>query len=541
LFSDSKPYRAAPAYLVTAGIASQDSAADRPQGGPQRPAAGERSVAGRIRQVVSESLFRNSAFLSTNVAVGAVTGLATLTLLTHLYSVRAIGLSAAALSATSLITTVSQLGLNYSLVRFLPTSPHRTELINSVLTATMLVALAGSVVFLVLPSADRLYALGGVAFAALFLLSTGFNAGTSQLMNIFVADRAAGDTVRPTMLGGLARVVSPVALVFLGLSGAYVAQGVVPAGVDFLILAVMLRRRGQRFRPTLSRRATRDLGRFSLGTYVASLIGGLPQILLPLIILSRFGSSQNAFWYAAISGASLLFAVPGSVSQALLAEASHQPAARRALVRKSAIMIISVMVPVLTVAYVAAPWALALLGHHYAAEGLATLRLLIIAAGMSSVNYITGTILYLAKKTFIIAAINLVDAVVVIGLAVTWSHNARGVAVAWVAGEVANVVLFSLFAVISLRQVGWRWEALGGDQTTPPVTESDLYYATIESQQAGLDMLLRLSAHGMTGPIYPPGQRPPPRQRPPDPSPPDRTPPDRSPPDRRDPDRRDRY
>lgn len=465
------------------------------------------SVVGRVRRLIGEGLIRNSAFLSTNLGIGAVTGLGTLTLLTHLYSVRAVGLSAAALSASGLIVTISQLGLNYSLVRFLPKSPHRRDLINSALTATMLVALLAGGIFLLLPSSHKLYALGRLTFAGTFLLVTSLSAGAALIMNVFVADRAVGATVRPTLIVSAARLAAPAALVFTGLVGAYLAQGVVPVGVDFLVVALLLARRGHRFRPKLSSAATRELRKFSVGAYIAGLIGGLPAIVVPLIILSRFGPNQNAYWYTAMAGGTVLFGIPSAVSQALLAETAHQPAQRRALVRKAALVIAAVMLPVLTIAYLAAPFGLALLGHHYAADGLATLRLLIVAAGMSSVNYIGGTILYLAKKTFIIAVINTVDAIVVLGLAVTWAQGAHGIAVAWVIGEIGNVILFALFAAIAVYQVHGRWEALGGDQPDPAVAA--LLYGTAESQQAGLDLLLSLSTQGLTGPIYPPGLPPP--------------------------------
>lgn len=446
------------------------------------------------------------------MAISAVTGLVSLTLLTHLYPVRAVGLSAAAISATSLIGAISQLGLNYSLVRFLPTSKWRAELINSVLTATMLVAICAAGVFLLLPAAAKLYALGGIAFAAVFLISCAFSAGIPQLTNVFVADRAAGDTVRPNLIGSVANLAGPPLLLFVGIMGAYLAQGVIPAAVDFLILAYMLAKRGHKFRPALSKRATKDLRKFSLGTYIAGLIGGVPLIVLPLVILARFGPTQNAYWYSAMAGAALLFAIPGSVSQALLAEAAHEPAERKALVRKAALIIAVVMVPVLSVAYLAAPLGLELLGHRYAAEGLATLRLLIIAGAMSSMNYITGTVLYIAKKTFTIAAINTVDAIIVLGLAVFWTHDAHGVAAAWVVGEIANILLFAIFAGLALRRVHGRWEALGGDTATA----DGLLYGTRESQQAGLDALLWIAAQGLTGapsqglagPMYPAGERP---------------------------------
>ncbi len=485
---------------MTASVPDPDALGGSPRAGRHRVTRTEPPPpSGRIRRLLGEGLVKNSAFLSTNLAIGTVAGLGTLTLLTHLYPVRAIGLSAAALSAISLITSISQLGLNYSLVRFLPTSPRRADLINSVLTATTLVALVAGAIFLVLPAADRLYALGGVLFPITFLVAVALSAGNAQIMNVFIADRAVGQTVGPNVISSVARLAAPAALVFAGIAGAYVAQGIVPVLVDTLILAVLLARHGHKFRPKLSSDATRDLRRFSAGTYVAGLIGGAPAMLLPLIILARFGPSQNAYWYTAITGASVLFSVPGSVSQVLLAEAAHKPVQRRALVRKAALMIVAVMFPVLVIAYVVAPFALALLGHHYAADGLATLRLLIVAAAMSSVNYITGTILYLAKKTFVIAAINSVDAIIVLGLAISWAHGSHGVAMAWVIGEVANVILFGLFAAVSVYQVHGRWEALGGDQSATP----GLVYATPESQQAGLAMLIQLSSQGLTGPIFP--------------------------------------
>jgi O-antigen/teichoic acid export membrane protein len=463
------------------------------------------SVGHRVRRLFGESLIRNSAFLGTNVVLGTVTGLGALILLTRLYPVRAIGLSAATLSATGLITAISQLGLNYSLVRFLPRTQQRADMINSALTATLLVALVGSVIFLALPSAASLYAMGGVAFAAVFLVSTGLVAGGSQLQNVFVADRAADKLVHANVFNSVARLAAPVIFVSAGVAGAYLAQGVVPPAVEFIVLVVMLARRGQRFRPVLSASATRELRRFSVGTYIAGLIGGLPMMVLPLVIVSRFGASQSAYWYTAIAGASFLFSLPGAVSQALLAEASHRPSARRALIRKSAVLITAVMVPVLLCAYLAAPLALALLGHRYEAGALATLRWLIIAAAMSSVNYISGTILYLAKKAFAIAAINTVDAIVVLGLAMTWAHSSEEVAQAWVIGEVCNVVLFIACAAFALHQVHGRWEALGDDEEGP-ASSAVQGTASKESQQAGLDMLLSLATHTMTGPIYGAGQ-----------------------------------
>lgn len=424
---------------------------------PAKPRAA--SWGADVRSAV-HSLLRNSAFLVSNVVLGAVAGFGALTILAHLYPVRAVGLAGAALAATSLIITVSQLGLNYSLVRFLPVTTHRSALINTVLTATMLVAAVSAGVFLLLPPAQRLYALGGI-FVVTFLLTTVCAAGYTQLENVFVADTSAHLITRANIFTQAAKLILPVVLLPLGIAGAYISQSAAIA-VGFVALLVVLGRRGHWFRPSISSSATRELRRFSVGTYVGSLIASLPVLLLPLIIVARFGPVQNAYWYTAMLLAMFLYQVPGCVSQALLAEGAHRPTARRELLRRSTTLIGAVMLPLLAFAFLMAPIGLAILGPRYAAGSLTPLRWLIVGGLMSSVNYLTGTVLYLAKKTIVIAVINAIDAIIVLGLAVGWAHNVNDIAVCWVIGEIANVILFALATAWSLVQVHGQWEALGG-------------------------------------------------------------------------------
>jgi len=404
-----------------------------------------------LRLLVNESLFRNSASLVMSIAVTAVCGFGALILLTRLYSVQAVGLSAAAVSACGLVSTTVQFGLNYSL-----------PLINTVLTVTLLAAFLGAAIFVVLPVASKLYALGGVLFVSVFIVSTTLSAGGNQLENVLIADRLSSKIVSITAISNLAKIAAPAVFLFLGLAGAFAAQSTVGI-VAFIVAAVILVRRGHQFRPALSLTATRKLIRFSAGAYIGGQIGSLPSLVLPLIILSRFGPSQSAYWYTAMAIASMLYQLPGSVAKALLPETSHRPAERKMLIRRSAIVIGCVMTPVLVIAYFAAPIALAILGHRYSVEALAALHLLIVSGVMSSINFVSGTVLYIAKKTFVITIINAVDAVIVIGLTLAWAHDTTDVALYWVIGEVFNVVLFIIFAMRALRQVHGRWEALGGD------------------------------------------------------------------------------
>jgi O-antigen/teichoic acid export membrane protein len=408
-----------------------------------------------------QSLVRNSAFLVSNTVLASVSGFAALTLLAHLYPARALGLSGAALAATSLVITVSQLGLDFSLPRFLPVTKNRSALINSALTATLLVAAVSAGVFLLLPPAHRLYALGAVLFIVTFWLTTVCAAGFDQLETVFVAETSAHLITRANIFTNAAKLVLPCALLPLGIAGAYVSQSAAFV-VGFVSLLIVLGRRGHWFHPSISSSATRELRRFSVGTYLGSTLGSLPLVLLPLIILARFGPVQNAYWYTAMLLARLLYLLPGCVSQALLAEGAHRPTARRELLRRAATLIGAIMVPLAAFAFLTAPIGLAILGPRYAAGSLTPLRWLIVAGLMSGVNYLAGTVLSLAKKTFVIAVINAIDVIIILGLVVAWAHNVDDVAVCWVIGEIANVILFTLAAAWSLVQVHGKWEALGG-------------------------------------------------------------------------------
>jgi O-antigen/teichoic acid export membrane protein len=444
----------------------------------------------QIREFIAESMLRNSAFLILNLVFSAGCGYVALTLLTRIYSVQAVGLSAAAASASALVIAITQFGANYSLPRFLPTTAHRTALINTSLTLILLGTMFAAVIYLTLPLANKLYALGGWLFAIVFVVAACLQAGESAVEVILVADRSSSKLVRANAVPNVVKVIAPAALSFLGVFGAYAAR-VVSDVFGFILLSIALARGSHRFRPTLSITATRELGRFSVGMYIAGLVGGLPFMVLPLIVLSRFGAKQSAYWAIAIAISTLLYQLPGAVSQALLPEVSYRPSERRYLMLRSAALTIGLMLPTLIIAYIAAPFVLALFGHSYVAGSLVPLRWLIIAGFITMLNYVTGSILLLAKKSFLITVVNFFDAVIVLGMASIWAKGVDDTAVAWAVGDVANTVLFGLFAILALYEVRGRWESLGGKEVQAP--PSALEISTVDSQQSGLTALYKLA------------------------------------------------
>jgi O-antigen/teichoic acid export membrane protein len=453
------------------------------------------------RRFFAESLFKNSAFLIVDLGVGAVCGYGSLTLLTHVFTVRDVGLSATAVSACSLVTFITQFGVTYSLPRYLPTAENRTAMINTMLTTVLLSTLLGSVVFLALPYAKNLFALGGLLFGVAFVATCCLQAGQTVVSTVLIADRSADKVAAFGMIPNLARLAAPPALSALGALGAFVAR-VIADLFGFATFGILLARRGHKFRPAIDVAVTKEIAKFSAGMYVANIVGGIPQLLLPLIVLSRVGAQQSAYWSIAISIAALLFSLPAAVTSALLPEVSLRPTERRLLLRRSAYLITAIVLPALIIAFALAPYGLALFPGAYVTGTLTPLRWLIFAGLITMLNYVTGAILFIAKKSTMITIVNVIDAVIVLGLVTLWATNVTQIAIAWLVGDVGNTLLFGFFAFVALRQVGGRWEDLGAGAAPGPARPPASLSAT--SQLRALGMLATLAEQQDAVDIYKP-------------------------------------
>jgi O-antigen/teichoic acid export membrane protein len=466
------------------GTGAAEGRASRPNSSP-----------GFVRRLFAESLFRNASFLIINLGVGAVSGYGGQALLTHVFSTADVGLSGAAVSAAALIETITLLGVSFSLPRYLPTAKNRRAMINTLFTSVISLTLVAAVIFLALPDSRKyIEGLGGTLFIVAFTVALCVQVGTTLVSTVLIADRASDKTATLGMIPAAIRVVAPLALSFLGSLGSFVAR-VIPDSFAFVLFAGSLVRGGHRFRPEFDMEVVRELGSFSVGMYIANIVGGLPQMLLPVIAISRVGNTQSAYWLTATSIASILYLLPSSVTSALLPEAAIRPNERGHLLRRSMLMIVGLVTPALIIAYLGAPLALAPFGHGIPQGSLPVLRILILSGSITMLNAVSGAVMFVAKKSTQITIVNTVNAVIVLGLALVWATSAKDISIAWLIGDIANTVLFAGFAVLAVMEVGGRLSELGGDvvltpeevATTGPQAALDLLF-TMAEQQGGAGM-----------------------------------------------------
>ncbi|MDX6230307.1 MAG: hypothetical protein QOI76_3697 [Frankiales bacterium] len=428
---------------------------------PPPPAArrrgGPAGIPGRLRRGLADGMVRNSMLLVANQLVGAAVGFVFTVMAAHLYSPGRLGVSTSALSAVALVLSLSGLGLSYSVVRMLPTAPDRAAMLDTCFTVAAGGMLLATTAFLLSPASAGIRKAGGPYIVIALLVGGVLTSLQGVAESSFIANRDAGRLVRTTLVSSGVRLGLLVVLLPIGALAAFSAQAA--AWATALALLVYRLCRGGAYRPRIriDRVSVQLLWRFSMGNYLAALVGGIPATVLPLLLLDKWGTASVTYWYVAYAVASLLFTLPSMVSRSMLAEGSYQEAGRLSLIRKGSQLIAGTVLPILAVAYVAAPLLLQMFGASYGHAAVGLLRYLVASAVMVAANFIFGTVLYLDKRVFFSTIVNAANAVVVLLLAALASSSLVDIGRAWFWGEVVNVLLFGAGAwwVVRNRREAW--------------------------------------------------------------------------------------
>ena len=280
---------------------------------------------------------KGSMWYVASVAVGAVGGFAYWSLAAKANdgSSQIVGLAAALFSALLFVNYLTGMGLPVAVARFAPANTRAVNvLFNWSLLYTGVTSLLGTLGFFALAPAfmpdaalDSLFQWGvPVGLVVFFLLVTG------QSFAVLVEVRLV--TLR--MWGWVFTRVALVALLRLPLL-ALPAMRTSPLGL-LLIMAGMPALSGfvgalaLRFASPSHHRAgltplpdeTRPALRYASVNWLGQLASQAPQFVLPLIVVSQVDAQENAAFYLAWTITTVVFLVPHTVGQVVLAESSRQ-------------------------------------------------------------------------------------------------------------------------------------------------------------------------------------------------------------------------
>lgn len=389
---------------------------------------------------LNDPLFKNAYFLMLSSVTSAGSGFFFWLIAARFYSTAEVGLASAIIAAMGLISMLSLLGFDISLVRFLPEREDKKELINSCLTISFIVSLALAIIFIAgigiwSPSLsiireNKFLLLLFIVFTAIAPL-----AGL-QSQGVFVGFRKTEYSLVQTIVT-LARIGIVPFLVAFGAFGIYASYGLTP--VLAFGLGIFLTSRIFPYKPSLAvkREVINDIFHFSSGNYLARIFEGLPGLVLPLLVINILGPEKNAYFFIAWQISFLLLAVPRFTSMSLLAEGSYNREELRSNTKRAMKFIFILLGAAIAAIFLFGKYLLWIFGAEYARNSFELLLLLVLGSIPFAVNALYATIKRVQKemKPVIwvygsIAVLTLVGSYLLIQ-----SLGIIGVGIAWVVGN----------------------------------------------------------------------------------------------------------
>ncbi|MET9108834.1 lipopolysaccharide biosynthesis protein [Streptomyces zhihengii] len=411
---------------------------------------------GRIADIRRDPLMSNSFFLMLTTVTAAAAGFLFWILVAHLYPAEEVGRASSLISCVYLLSYFSLFGLSNTLVRHLPTSERPgDETSTAVVTACFGTLLVSGTFVLAVPwlAPQLAFVHSSPLTVVVFLVLAGGAAVNLLTDSVFVAFRSTryNFAINGVLMGSL-KVALPVAFVFAGAMGIFLASGLASAVAAAVSIWVARRKLRLRVRPYFSWRLLRRTIAYSLSNYVACSLNLVPQIVLPLVVLERLGPVPAAVFFIAFQIANLVYCASYAIGDALFAEGSQAKADLRSIARRSGAAMLAVNVPAAAFVMLLAGHILNVFGPEYARGGTTTL--LVFALSALGVAFYTWAdfLLKVTRQLTASVASNLVAFAVILGI--TLAKVDEGLvwaAIAWGIGNVASGVVATAALLLSRR------------------------------------------------------------------------------------------
>ena len=416
-----------------------------------------------VRQQFADPLTSNGYSLIANSGVTGALGLVYWLLMARLYPTVAVGRASALYAAMNLLAGFTAQNLNGALNRFIPQAGLRTR--TFVLRAYAVSAVASiliSILFVLTVGwwGASYSELNGPVIGAVFVGCVACWAIFTMQDSVLIGLRSAFWVLVENGIFGVVKIVLLVLLVaalpsHLGIYVSWMIPAIVAIPlVNALIFGHLVPRHTQLtrdFQPA----SNRQIGRFIAGDYSGALCMLATGSLIPVVVAARVDAQQTAYFYVAWVIAAIIDMVGISMGMSLTVEGAFDSAALAVNCRKALRKMAMIVLPCAAVLALFAPFWLSLFGPAYAAHGAPVLELLAVATVFRAPAELYLGALRAQSRTSLVALIQAVRAVLVLGLVLvlTGALGTVGAALA---------IVISQAVVAALISVG-LWRVLTGD------------------------------------------------------------------------------
>ncbi len=390
---------------------------------------------------------RNSLFIMATTVVNSALGFLYWLLAARLFPAQVVGLTAAVISASTIVLLLASLGVGGTLIQSLPQRQKPAGwsltfwagLTSAIVTSLVL----GCAALVLLPLvAEQLAVLHGATYATVFAVGTVAMTAGAILDYAFIAERAAGNMLGRNSGVAASKVLIVVLLTLvvgttspLSLLGAWAVAAVVGLGLGTGLLTrrvSLLQPPG----PSALIRTARGLRSRLAGHQLIGMGGALLPYLLPLLVTARLSASDNAYFYTTWMIAGIFLIIAPAVSASLFAEGVHSPEDLRAKARSALVIILAILAPAVVGVLALGGILLSALGPAYELQATGLLRVVLLASVFDAITNVYVAVLRVRGRLVAAAGLNLG-----MGIGI--------VALSWV-----------LLPVLGIIAVGWAFLAM---------------------------------------------------------------------------------
>lgn len=410
-----------------------------------------RSLSTHIWSLRSDLLYQNSFYMMLSTALVTGSGFFFWLLVAHLYQDVQVGLATDVISVATFIMNLAVLGLNYSIIRFLPKYLRRPKernqlLSGSIMVITLATALCVGIFLLFLQyfSPHLLFLRVGINGFLLLLLTIAITIDFFT-ESIFLAFRTGKYIFFKNILVSIGKIALPLLFVSLGAIGIFSSWALAISSALLVSSVVLTTRFAFRFSKVFPREKLTMMVEFSLINFIVGLLGIAPALILPILITNTINPQTSAYFYVSFMIANLLYTIPYATTQSLFAEGSHDIKNFWHSVGKSLRFILLLLIPSIIILFFIGKYVLIIFGKSYSDEGLRFLQILAVAGIPVSLNYLGLTILNVQRRMKSLLVINVIGTIIILGLSYELrSYALTGVGLAWLFGHLAKNILYGI-------------------------------------------------------------------------------------------------
>ena len=349
-----------------------------------------------------QSMFKNSIFPLLAAVVTSGFGFLFWLVTARLYDDHEVGLAATLTSTFILIATFSLVGFDTATIRFLEKERDKNKSITTGLAVVGIAACTLACVYILLaphlsPALSTLT--DSPLTATLFTLFAVFAALNMYTDAIFLAYRKTQYTLAIDTAFSALKVCLPFAFIEWGAFGIFLAGAVAQASGFLLSISALVRSFGYRPSFHIDHEFIAHTKRFSRDNYLADIIGFIPIAALPILVTNLYGPAQAAYYSIVMLIAGLLFTIPSSVMNALLAESSFDEGSTTPHLRNAGGIVALLLLPAMAILLLFGSLILTAFGGAYSAEGSSLLTMLTLACIPVAASLLYATLFRMAKDT----------------------------------------------------------------------------------------------------------------------------------------------